>query len=129
MQLWCLKGTVLVFYRRLAIDRWQEILLKITTWFCAATFIGLMCVLTFSCFPYHENWQVWPRPPPWCSAKPKLLIATSCLNAFTDIMVGVCSLQKHFLTSSASNNSGSASLEIDSPAYKVAIPALFQESN
>ncbi|PSN64939.1 hypothetical protein BS50DRAFT_644848 [Corynespora cassiicola Philippines] len=87
MQLWCLKGTVLVFYRRLAIDRWQEILLKITTWFCAATFIGLMCVLTFSCFPYHENWQVWPRPPSWCSAKPKLLIATSCFNAFTDIML------------------------------------------
>ncbi|PSN59924.1 hypothetical protein BS50DRAFT_222317 [Corynespora cassiicola Philippines] len=87
LQLWCLKGTVLVFYRRLAINRWQETLLKVTSWFCAITFIILMGILTFSCIPYQNNWRVWPPPVSWCKSKQKLLIVTSCFNASTDILL------------------------------------------
>jgi len=85
--IFALKGMVLVFYRRIFHEQWQKWVLWITTVLCVAGFVGLSMALSLRCLPYHQRWQVSPPPPISCTASPKILIATSCVNAVTDVFL------------------------------------------
>lgn len=82
-----LKGIVLVLYQRIFYEHWQRWVLRITTALCVSGFIGLTVAFSLRCLPYHKRWQVSPPPPITCTASPKILIATSCVNAVTDVFV------------------------------------------
>lgn len=85
--IFALKGMVLIFYQRIFHERWQKWVLWITTALCVTGLVGLSLALTLRCLPYHRRWQISPPPPISCTASPKILIATSCVNAVTDVFV------------------------------------------
>jgi hypothetical protein len=58
--------------------------------------------LSLRCLPYHQRWQLVPRPPITCTASPNILIATSCVNAVTDVFVGLYDMSPAALTNSVS---------------------------
>lgn len=82
-----LKGIVLILYQRIFFERWQKWVLCITTALCVSGFVGLTLAFSLRCLPYTQRWQVSPPPSIMCTASPKVLIATSCVNAVTDVFV------------------------------------------
>lgn len=84
-----LKGIVLILYQRIFFQPWQKWVLKITTVLCIFGFSGLTMALSLRCLPYYRRWQLVPQPPIMCTASPKILITTSCVNAVTDVFVGL----------------------------------------
>ncbi|KAF1930457.1 uncharacterized protein M421DRAFT_418776 [Didymella exigua CBS 183.55] len=82
-----LKGIVLLLYRRIFYEPWQKWVLMTTTGLSVLGFTALTLGFTLRCLPYHQRWQLVPRPPIKCTASPKILIATSCVNAVTDVFL------------------------------------------
>lgn len=83
-----LKGIVIMLYRKLLVERWQRIVLYITTCICVAGFTGITLAISLICLPLHKRWQVYPPPPPTCTASSSVLISLACINAFTDVLAG-----------------------------------------
>ncbi|KAF3050611.1 hypothetical protein E8E11_010081 [Didymella keratinophila] len=82
-----LKGIVLILYQRIFFQPWQKWVLKITTALCILGFSGMTMALSLRCLPYHQRWQLVPRPRIKCTASPNILITTSCVNAVTDVFL------------------------------------------
>ncbi|KAH6639127.1 hypothetical protein C7974DRAFT_387910 [Boeremia exigua] len=82
-----LKGVVLILYQRIFFQPWQKWVLRITTVLTVFGFVALTMALSLRCLPFRQRWQVSPPPPIACTASPKILITTSCVNAVTDIFL------------------------------------------
>lgn len=83
--IWCLKFTMLFFYRRLTLGSLQNKMVRYLFWICGATYIAVFLTVTFGCHPYHLNWQVSPITPWKCSFRLQNFIVTAVLNILTDI--------------------------------------------
>ncbi|KAF2153620.1 hypothetical protein K461DRAFT_292343 [Myriangium duriaei CBS 260.36] len=82
--IWCLKFTLLFFYRRLTLGSTNAKLVKYLFWLIGSTYIAMFCIVTFGCWPYEKNWQVSPMAPWKCSFRPQNLKGTAVLNTTTD---------------------------------------------
>lgn len=84
--IWCLKFSMLFFYRRLTVGSFQQKLVTYLFWMTGVTYLALFAVVTFGCFPFHMNWQVAPAAPWKCTFRPQNIIATCVLNISTDVI-------------------------------------------
>ncbi|PNS20109.1 hypothetical protein CAC42_5559 [Sphaceloma murrayae] len=85
--IWCLKFTLLFFYQRLTLGTFNAKLVKYLFWVMGLTFLALLCIITFGCWPFAANWQVTPMAPWKCSFRPQNLIGTAVLNTVTDALL------------------------------------------
>lgn len=55
--IWSMKFTMLFFFSRLTVGLWQHKYIKWLGGVCAASYIAVVCTITFGCFPTQRNWQ------------------------------------------------------------------------
>jgi hypothetical protein len=60
--LWCLKLSMIVFFRRLVLAKWQRTLLFYSYFFCGMTWVASVLTILLHCRPFHKFWQVNPDP-------------------------------------------------------------------
>ncbi|CAJ2511284.1 Uu.00g069090.m01.CDS01 [Anthostomella pinea] len=85
--IWCLKGTMLCFFKRMTMGSTHN---KLVNWLmgaCAASYAAVFLTVTFGCFPYHHNWQVVPDPGDKCTFKLQNFLVTVTLNVITDAAI------------------------------------------
>ncbi|KAH6649021.1 hypothetical protein BKA67DRAFT_379552 [Truncatella angustata] len=82
--IWCLKGTMLCFFKRMTTGLWQHRLVKWLMWACVASYIAVFLTITFGCFPTQKNWQVTPDPGLKCTFKMQNFLVSVVLNVITD---------------------------------------------
>ncbi|UPX12133.1 uncharacterized protein EKO05_0002700 [Ascochyta rabiei] len=85
--IFCLKGIVVMLYQRIFFQEWQIWVLRVTIVLCVSGFCGLTLALSLVCLPYRQRWQIVPPPSVRCTASPNILIASSCVNAVTDVFL------------------------------------------
>ncbi|KAH7058670.1 hypothetical protein B0J12DRAFT_369924 [Macrophomina phaseolina] len=82
--IWCMKFTMLFFYKRLTFGTLQNRLIKYLFWLCGVTYLAVFLTITFGCFPIQNNWAVRPLPGKQCTFKVQNLLVTVVLNIITD---------------------------------------------
>ncbi|CAI6335580.1 unnamed protein product [Periconia digitata] len=82
--LWCLKGTMLAFFRRITTGLWHARIVRWMSYACGISYIAVVLTVTFGCFPTDKNWQVYPDPGLKCTFKMQNFIVTVVLNVITD---------------------------------------------
>ncbi|PVH99720.1 hypothetical protein DM02DRAFT_528465, partial [Periconia macrospinosa] len=82
--LWCLKGSMLAFFRRMTTNLWHARIVIWMSWACLVCYIAIVFTLTFGCFPTQKNWQVYPDPGLKCTFRRQNFIVTTALNVITD---------------------------------------------
>ncbi|KAH7311444.1 hypothetical protein B0I35DRAFT_514219 [Stachybotrys elegans] len=82
--LWCLKGTMLCFFKRMSTGLWQSRLIKWLGWACVVSYIAVVITITFGCFPTEKNWQVVPDPGSRCTFRMQNFLVTVVFNVLTD---------------------------------------------
>lgn len=85
--IWCMKFTMLFFYKRLTLGTFQNRLIKHLFWLCGVTYLAVFLTLTFGCFPIQDNWRVKPLPGKQCTFKVQNLLVTVVLNIITDAAI------------------------------------------
>ncbi|KAH8893942.1 hypothetical protein GQ53DRAFT_793407 [Thozetella sp. PMI_491] len=81
--IWCLKGTMLFFFKRMTFGLWQNRLVKWLAVACAISYISVFLTISLSCRPIQKNWQVVPDPGV-CTFKRQNFIVTTIMNVLTD---------------------------------------------
>lgn len=85
--IYCLKFTMLFFYKRLTLGSFHAKLVKILFWVVGISYIANMMVIIFGCFPTQMNWQVSPIAPWKCTYRPQNFIGTAVFNIVTDSLL------------------------------------------
>ncbi|KAI4725483.1 hypothetical protein E4T49_06728 [Aureobasidium sp. EXF-10728] len=85
--IWCMKFTMLFFYKRLTLGSFHNKLIKYLFWFTSISYFVVWFVLIFGCFPTHMNWQVTPAPPWKCAFRPQNFLAVAIPNILTDAAI------------------------------------------
>ncbi|KAI0019298.1 hypothetical protein F4780DRAFT_793384 [Xylariomycetidae sp. FL0641] len=85
--IWCLKGTMLCFFKRMANGLKEAKVINYLCVACALCYIAVVCTVTFGCWPYHKNWQVVPDPGLKCTFKMQNFLVTVVLNVLTDASI------------------------------------------
>ncbi|KAF4550070.1 Hypothetical protein D9617_18g032610 [Elsinoe fawcettii] len=86
--IWCMKASMLCFYRRLTLGSFQA---KLVKWLAVAvglSYISVIIIISAGCRPFHQNWQVWPQPDIMtCAFRMQNIISNSSLNIATDVAI------------------------------------------
>ncbi|GME64428.1 putative cation diffusion facilitator 1 protein [Neofusicoccum parvum] len=85
--IWCMKFTMLFFYKRLTMGTWQNRMIKYLFWLCGVTYLAVFLTITFGCHPIQDNWGVKPLPGKNCTFKVQNLLVTVTLNVITDAII------------------------------------------
>ncbi|CAD0108525.1 unnamed protein product [Aureobasidium uvarum] len=85
--IWCMKFTMLFFYKRLTLGSFHNKLIKYLFWFTSISYFIVWFVLIFGCFPTQMNWQVTPAPPWKCAFRPQNFLAVAIPNILTDAAI------------------------------------------
>ncbi|KAK6216189.1 TAT-binding protein-like protein 7, AAA ATPase [Pestalotiopsis sp. IQ-011] len=85
--LWCLKGAMLCFFKRVTMGLWQEKLVYWLMWACGISYCAVLLTVCLSCYPTHLNWQVVPDPGPKCTFRSQNFISIAVLNVLTDMAI------------------------------------------
>ncbi|EOD46997.1 putative cation diffusion facilitator 1 protein [Neofusicoccum parvum UCRNP2] len=85
--IWCMKFTMLFFYKRLTMGTWQNRMIKYLFWLCGVTYLAVFLTITFGCHPIQDNWGVKPLPSKNCTFKVQNLLVTVTLNVITDAII------------------------------------------
>ncbi|THW61178.1 hypothetical protein D6D20_05235 [Aureobasidium pullulans] len=85
--IWCMKFTMLFFYKRLTLGSFHNKMIKYLFWFTGVSYVIVWFVLIFGCFPTHMNWQVTPAPPWKCAFRPQNFLAVAIPNILTDAAI------------------------------------------
>ncbi|TDZ14790.1 hypothetical protein Cob_v012403 [Colletotrichum orbiculare MAFF 240422] len=87
-QLWSMKASVLLFYKRLTFGLWRHArFLTYLTWLTILSYLAIVSTITFGCLPYHHNWGVRPLPSDRCLFKIQNLLVTTSFNIITDMAI------------------------------------------
>ncbi|KAH8900496.1 hypothetical protein GQ53DRAFT_619057, partial [Thozetella sp. PMI_491] len=86
--IWCLKGAMLCFFKRMTMGLWQQRLVNWLAGVCVVTYLSVFLTITLGCQPFQKNWQqvpqVVPDPGRICAFKPQNIIVTTIMNVLTD---------------------------------------------
>ncbi|GME58533.1 transcriptional regulatory protein [Neofusicoccum parvum] len=85
--IWCMKATMLFFYKRLTFGLWQHKALRYLAWFTALSYMAVVLTISLGCHPYDHNWQVRPLPQKECTLKKQNFLVTAVLNVLTDAAI------------------------------------------
>ncbi|KAH8900345.1 hypothetical protein GQ53DRAFT_613908, partial [Thozetella sp. PMI_491] len=85
--IWCLKGTMLCFFKRVTTGLWQSRLVTWLMYVCGISYLAVLLTITFGCFPTQMNWQVVPDPGVKCTFKLQNFLVTVVLNVITDAAI------------------------------------------
>ncbi|RMZ73474.1 integral membrane PTH11 [Pyrenophora seminiperda CCB06] len=85
--IWCLKGCMLFFYKRLTLNLQQQNLVNITGGVCTVAYIATITVYLTHCHPLHRLWQVYPYPGNDCALNISKYLALVVTNVTTDAMI------------------------------------------
>lgn len=85
--IWCLKGCMLFFYKRLTLNLQQQNLVNITGGICVVTYIATITVYLTHCHPINRLWQVYPYPGNDCALNISKYLALVVTNVTTDAMI------------------------------------------
>ncbi|KAI5202358.1 hypothetical protein E4T39_04761 [Aureobasidium subglaciale] len=85
--IWCMKFTMLFFYKRLTLGSFHSKLIRYLFWLTGVCYIIVWFVLIFGCFPTQMNWQVTPQPPWKCAFRPQNFLAVAIPNILTDAAI------------------------------------------
>jgi len=85
--IWCLKGCMLFFYKRLTLNLRQQSLVNITGGVCVVAYIATITVYLTHCHPINRLWQVYPYPGNDCALNISKYLALVVTNVTTDAMI------------------------------------------
>jgi len=85
--LWCMKGCMLLFYRRLLRGIWLEKSIKYVALALATTYLASLFTIFFHCSPFRKNWQVIPDPGGTCTLPVINTVVIGALNIATDLIL------------------------------------------
>ncbi|KAK4504900.1 hypothetical protein PRZ48_002863 [Zasmidium cellare] len=80
------KLSLLLFYRKLSVERWFKLAVYAVMGFIASYSIALAFALIFACTPLEKNWDITITTGS-CVNKGQLYLATAGLNAGTDVIL------------------------------------------
>ena len=85
------KFSLLLFYRKISVDRWFRYSVYGIMAFIISYSIALVLSLIFACTPLEKNWDITVTTG-HCVNKGKIYLATAGLNAGTDVILLVLPL-------------------------------------
>lgn len=85
--LWCLKISMLFFYSRLVLDRWQKVMLHANYYICGVTYVACILTTFLRCLPFRLQWQVYPEPGPNCTTLDAPQLVAGVGNIITDLVL------------------------------------------
>ncbi|KAG5932124.1 hypothetical protein E4U59_007719 [Claviceps monticola] len=85
--IWCLKGCILFFYRRLTLVTKQKRLVYIAAVACVCSYIATIGVVLLRCLPFQRNWQIWPYPGDECGSPNQIFLTLVITNVSTDLLI------------------------------------------
>ncbi|KAG6036504.1 hypothetical protein E4U41_005697 [Claviceps citrina] len=85
--IWCLKGCLLFFYRRLTLATKQKRLVYVAGVACVFSYIATIGVVLLRCLPFQRNWQIWPYPGDECGSPNQIFLTLVITNVSTDLLI------------------------------------------